>query len=127
VPVLLASLDQWEHPPFSGDFDGTYVWGRGSSDTKSSLIAILAALEHLLASGVTLERSVIVGFGCDEEVGGPYGAVLISKYIGEKYGNSSIALYVLDESMLAHLTCTVSSMRVVVCCSLTTNGSLRRE
>ncbi|ORY32180.1 putative carboxypeptidase s precursor [Naematelia encephala] len=100
VPVLEASLDQWEQPPFSGHYDGTYVWGRGSSDTKSSLIAVLSALEHLLASGYTPKRTVIAGFGSDEESGGPYGAILISKYLKEKYGDNSIALLVDEGSGL---------------------------
>ncbi|ODN76459.1 hypothetical protein L198_08054 [Cryptococcus wingfieldii CBS 7118] len=96
VPVLPASLDQWLHPPFSGHFDGEFIWGRGATDTKSSLIAILSTLEHLLQVGFKPERTIIVGFGNDEEVGGPYGAVLISKYIGEKYGKDSLAI-LIDE------------------------------
>ncbi|WVQ75706.1 hypothetical protein IAR50_005336 [Cryptococcus sp. DSM 104548] len=96
VPVLPASLDQWLHPPFSGHFDGTFIWGRGATDTKSSLVAILSTLEHLLEIGFKPERTIIVGFGNDEEVGGPYGAVLISKYIGKKYGQDSLAI-LIDE------------------------------
>lgn len=26
-----ATLSEWSHPPYSGHYDGTYVWGRGSS------------------------------------------------------------------------------------------------
>ena len=92
VPVLPDSVHQWEQSPFSGYYDGTYIWGRGASDTKSSLVAILSALEHLLSKGFTPKRTVIVGFGCDEEVGGPYGAVLIGEHIGKVYGADSIAM-----------------------------------
>ena len=41
TPVLEDTLDQWIHPPFSGHFDGTWIWGRGSCDDKSGLISIM--------------------------------------------------------------------------------------
>ena len=71
VPVLPASLPQWDHPPYSGYYDGQDIWGRGSSDTKSSLIAIMAAIEHLLeTTDFKPTRTIILGFGSDEERGG---------------------------------------------------------
>lgn len=57
VPTPLETLNQWVHPPFSGYFDGSqpiclhiqrlrltvkigeFIWGRGSCDDKSGLIA----------------------------------------------------------------------------------------
>lgn len=41
VPVLPATRDLWTHDPYGGEYDGTYIWGRGSSDDKSGLIGIL--------------------------------------------------------------------------------------
>jgi hypothetical protein len=41
VPVLPATKDLWTHDPFGGEYDGTYIWGRGSSDDKSGLIGIM--------------------------------------------------------------------------------------
>jgi Gly-Xaa carboxypeptidase len=41
VPVLPATRDLWTHDPFGGEYDGTYIWGRGSSDDKSGLIGIM--------------------------------------------------------------------------------------
>ena len=71
VPVVPSSLDQWDVPPFSGKFDGKYIWGRGASDTKSSLIAIMLAIEHLLeTTEFKPERTIVLGFGSDEERGG---------------------------------------------------------
>jgi acetylornithine deacetylase/succinyl-diaminopimelate desuccinylase-like protein len=43
VPVLPATKDLWTHDPFGGEYDGTYIWGRGSSDDKSGLIGIMYA------------------------------------------------------------------------------------
>jgi Gly-Xaa carboxypeptidase len=55
VPVLPATRDLWTHDPFGGEYDGTYIWGRGSSDDKSGLIGImyvpsqLPKIEELMA------------------------------------------------------------------------------
>lgn len=71
VPVLPATLSQWDQPPYSGHYDGTYIWGRGASDTKGSLIAIMVAIEHLLeTTDFKPERTIVLGFGSDEERGG---------------------------------------------------------
>ena len=59
----------WLHKPFSGDIADGYVWGRGSWDHKSNLLAVLEALEMLIASGATPKRTVILASGHDEEIG----------------------------------------------------------
>jgi Gly-Xaa carboxypeptidase len=41
VPVNPDTIDQWTYPPWSGYYDGTWIWGRGSSDCKNQLIAVL--------------------------------------------------------------------------------------
>ena len=49
VPVPEPNRKDWEHAPFSGDTAGGYVWGRGAIDDKSTVIAVLEAVEGLLA------------------------------------------------------------------------------
>ena len=47
--ALLAHMDvvpiehpeNWKYDPFSGYYDGTFIWGRGSADMKCQMIAIL--------------------------------------------------------------------------------------
>ncbi len=70
--------DDWKHPPFSGELADGYVWGRGTLDIKSGVIGILEAVEYLLKQDFQPERSVYLGFGHDEEVGGEQGAVVIA-------------------------------------------------
>ncbi|TYJ52125.1 hypothetical protein B9479_007279 [Cryptococcus floricola] len=95
VPVLPATRDQWSHDPFGGEYDGTYIWGRGSSDDKSGTIGVLAGIELLLKSGkFQPRRTVILGFGIDEETGGKVGAYHIGQWLEDKYGKDSIALLV---------------------------------
>ncbi len=76
--VLMAHLDvvpvdddaPWQHPPFSADLVDGAVWGRGTLDDKGCLVGICAAVEQLLAEGVTPAQDIWLSFGCDEEVSG---------------------------------------------------------
>ncbi|KAF4593116.1 hypothetical protein EYR38_008826 [Pleurotus pulmonarius] len=96
VPVDPTTVDQWEHPPYSGFFDGERIWGRGSSDDKSGLIGILSTIETLLAKGFKPTRTVVLAFGFDEEASGVHGAGYLGKALTEHYGEGSIAM-VVDE------------------------------
>jgi carboxypeptidase PM20D1 len=45
VPVEPGTESRWKHPPFAGEVADSYVWGRGTLDDKTSVIAILEAVE----------------------------------------------------------------------------------
>ncbi|KAI3332681.1 peptidase family M20/M25/M40 [Ustulina deusta] len=95
VPVADAST--WSYPPFSGYFDGQWLWGRGASDDKNSLTALMSALETLLANPSWIpKRTVILALGFDEECAGRRGAGTIGPYLESLYGVNSMAL-ILDE------------------------------
>ncbi|KAG7777666.1 hypothetical protein KL930_000565 [Ogataea haglerorum] len=94
VPVSNITLSQWEHDPFSGDYDGEYVYGRGIADCKDQLIGLLEAAEELIINGFSPRRTVIYSFGFDEEVGGPRNKN--AEWLEEKYGKDSMYA-VLDE------------------------------
>ena len=70
VPVAPGSESSWEWPPFSGDIADGFIWGRGTLDDKVSVLAILEAVERLLADGFASERTVYLAFGYAEEVAG---------------------------------------------------------
>ena len=71
VPVVPGTEGQWSHAPFAGDIADGFVWGRGAVDDKSSVIAVLEAVEKLAAEGYRPRRTTYLAFGHDEEVGGP--------------------------------------------------------
>ncbi len=94
VPVAADEVAAWSQPPFAGNTADGYVWGRGAMDDKSSVIAILEALELLLDSDYRPRRSIYIAFGHDEEVGGQNGAGRIAQEM------SALGVhfeYVLDE------------------------------
>jgi len=68
VPAEETSLSQWTYPPFSGEIADGFIWGRGTLDIKSQLVSLLEAAEALIAAGYQPERTVMFGFGSDEEV-----------------------------------------------------------
>lgn len=76
-PILLMShMDvveasgHWSHAPFSGDIADGKVWGRGSGDTKCSVMAFYQAAEELLENGYVPECDIYLASSCTEEVGG---------------------------------------------------------
>lgn len=79
--VLMAHLDvvpvveeEWDHPPFAAEIVGSgadaTVHARGAIDDKGSLVAILEAVEQLVADGFTPARDVYLSFGHNEETAG---------------------------------------------------------
>ncbi|KAI0459661.1 peptidase family M20/M25/M40 [Xylaria acuta] len=95
VPV--ADDSTWSYPPFSGHFDGQWLWGRGASDDKNSLTAFMSALEALLENPSWVpKRTIIFALGFDEECSGRRGAGTIGPYLEKLHGFNSMAL-ILDE------------------------------
>ncbi|KAJ3011330.1 hypothetical protein HKX48_006902 [Thoreauomyces humboldtii] len=94
VPVALESLDLWDQPPWSGKVDGGFIWGRGSVDTKNTLVAIVEAVEALLAADFVPERTVILAFGFDEEISGYNGAKFLAQALLDRGLKDNVELLV---------------------------------
>ncbi|WP_286261100.1 M20 family peptidase [Thalassotalea atypica] len=94
VSVDEITLDKWTHPPFSGTVENGMIYGRGAIDDKSTVMALMEAMEHHLTEGHTLKRTIYFAFGHDEEVGGKQGAKRIAEYF-EQSGTKFE--FVLDE------------------------------
>jgi carboxypeptidase PM20D1 len=95
--VVPADSSKWTHEPFSGDIDDEFIWGRGTLDTKNTLMASLEAAETLCNEGFTPERTIYLAFGGDEEVAGDRGA----KNIASWFKAQDITLdWLLDEGSI---------------------------
>lgn len=94
VPVEEITRNEWSYPPFNGTVSDGIIWGRGSVDDKFTVIALMEAMEQLLAENIQPERSIYFSFGHDEEVGGKDGAARVAKYFEEKGITFD---YVMDE------------------------------
>ena len=100
-PIILMSHQdvveaggKWEHEPFSGDIDDAgRVWGRGTVDTKASLMCIFSALEELISEGFIPAGDVYIASSSTEEISGP-GAPATVAYLKEMGVKPSL---VLDE------------------------------
>jgi carboxypeptidase PM20D1 len=97
MDVVPADPAEWRHPPFGGAVADGYVWGRGTLDDKSNVLAILESVEWLLAKNFTPARDIYLAFGHDEEIGGTAGAALIAKSLQTRKVQLE---YVLDEGLL---------------------------
>lgn len=76
-PIVLMSHQDvvpaegiWKHEPFSGDIADGKVWGRGTADTKGSVMAFFQACEELLAAGYVPRQDVYLASSCTEEIAG---------------------------------------------------------
>ncbi|KAI9351130.1 carboxypeptidase S [Zopfochytrium polystomum] len=96
VPVPADTLSRWTYPPFEGVIADGRIWGRGSSDCKAQVTAILEAAENLAVNGFQPRRTIIFAFGFDEEISGTQGAATIAKHIESLYGTNGVE-FVLDE------------------------------
>ncbi|MEJ2238355.1 MAG: M20 family peptidase [Gemmatimonadales bacterium] len=95
VPVIPGTETDWTQPPFGGVIADGYIWGRGAMDDKSSVLAILEAVEALIRDGHQPARTIYLAFGHDEEVGGGYGARVIAEQLSASHHDG--LAFVLDE------------------------------
>ena len=67
---VVPAEGSWEHDPFSGDIEDGKIWGRGTADTKCSVMSLLQAVEELLKEGYVPEQDVYLASSNTEEVAG---------------------------------------------------------
>ncbi|MEJ8848410.1 M20 family peptidase [Variovorax rhizosphaerae] len=97
VPIAPGTEKAWSVDPFAGEIKDGFVWGRGTMDNKSNLMAQMEAIELLIASGFKPPQTIYLVMGDDEEVSGLRGA----RPIAELLKSRGVELdWVLDEGLL---------------------------
>jgi len=56
----------WTHPPFGGEIHDGKVYGRGTSDMKSGMAAMIVAAQQVLQQGHSLQGDLILAFTAGE-------------------------------------------------------------
>lgn len=79
--VIVHEDEKWEHDPLSGDFDGTWIHGRGATDDKWGIATALMTLKALKECGVQLPGDVKLLSSVGEE-GGLIGGAYSRRHIG---------------------------------------------
>ena len=75
--------EDWETDPFGGDFRDGYIYGRGASDMKSGLAAMIVALGALKKAGTPFKGRIVFQAVGDEETGSDAGTLcMVRRGIG---------------------------------------------
>ena len=78
--VPTGPVDKWTHPPFNAEIHNGLLYGRGTSDMKSSIAAMIVAVERLMEKSSINGR---IGFliTSDEEGPAVNGTVKVIEYL----------------------------------------------
>ena len=82
VPV--GDLAKWQHDPFSAAIIDNILWGRGTLDTKITLLGVMEGVETMIKTGYVPENDIYMSFSGDEEVAGE-GAPSIVAYLADHH------------------------------------------
>lgn len=66
--VPFGDLNQWDVEPLGGELREDRLWGRGATDDKGNLAAMIAALIGIRRAKADLKNPVVLAAVCDEEV-----------------------------------------------------------
>ena len=91
--VVPADQDGWTCDPFGAEMKDGRIYGRGTLDTKGTLLSIVTAVDQALSEGWIPKNDLYLSFGAEEETHGDTCAEIV-----ETLKNENIRpAFVLDE------------------------------
>jgi acetylornithine deacetylase/succinyl-diaminopimelate desuccinylase-like protein len=69
MDVVDARPEEWERNPFQLIEENGYFYGRGTTDNKAGVVALMSTILRLQAEGLQPSRDLVFGFVSDEETG----------------------------------------------------------
>jgi succinyl-diaminopimelate desuccinylase len=103
-------LERWTTDPFVGTERDGYLYGRGASDMKSSVAAMITAVERLAAAQANHHGSIALLLTSDEEGDAVHGTVAVVDTLNSR-GDTIDACIVCEPTSSARLGDTVKNGR----------------
>lgn len=87
LDVVEANPKDWQRDPFTPIIENGMLYGRGSSDMKTSAAVAVASLIELRREGYKPKRSIVIEFSGDEET-----TMKTSAMIADKLANADVVI-----------------------------------
>lgn len=86
----VGDIESWTKNPFGGDIVGDKIYGRGVSDMKAGVTAIIMAFLYLFENREQFDGEVTLTLVSDEETGGKWGICWLLDNVPEVKGDAVI-------------------------------------
>lgn len=120
--VTPGDIDKWNFPPFSATINNGYLYGRGASDMKGALAAMIISVERFIKKKPDYKGRISFLITSDEEGNGKYGTKKVVSILKKR--NEMVDYCILGEptSEIRLGDCIKNGRRGSMCAHLKVQG-----